>query len=132
MLEFVLTKPSCDAKVLLVDVINDDNPLAFAFINPNCDVRVELMFDILSVWPLTKPSCNAKVLLVDVINDDHPLAFAFKSSAVWVAVDIGLFRSLVLSTFPKPTPASLRLVKGALKLIEFCVDSTTAYNTFSL
>ena len=29
--------------------------------------------------------------------------FAFKLRAVWVAVDTGLFASLVLSTFPRPT-----------------------------
>ena len=41
-------------KVLLVDVINDDNPLAFTLI---------------------KPSCEAKVLFVEVINEEILLAF---------------------------------------------------------
>ena len=45
---------------------------------------------------------------------------ALKFSAVCVAVDIGLFRSEVLSTFPNPTFALVRLAKLAFKSNAVC------------
>ena len=69
----VLILVRCDANVLLVDVIRFVRLLVFVFMSPRCDVNVELVFK----------------------------AAVFK--AFCVAVDMGLFRSDVLLTLPKPT-----------------------------
>ena len=45
---------------------------------------------------------------------------AFRFNAVCVAVDIGLFRSEVLSTFPNPTPVLFKLFKLAFKSNAVC------------
>ena len=63
---------------------------------------------------------------------------AFKSSAVWVAVDTGLFASVVLSTLPRPTivlvipatvPVNVGLSRGAFKFRRVCVASETGLLT---
>ena len=52
------------------------------------------------VIPFTVP-----VKVGELISAFSSKIFCFKSSAFWTAVEIGLFKSLVLSTFPRPTIA---------------------------
>ena len=119
---------SCEANVALVAVVNNDMLVLAVFIKPSCDVKVELIFDtevfkelIFKVSLTTsafKEVRTASFVVTFVFSAASPVtfvliyhkwvvnvAFVFAItvlSALCVAIDIGLFKSDVLSTLPNP------------------------------
>ena len=79
--------PSCDAKVLFVEATNEDNPLAFTFINPSCD---------------------AKVLFVEVINEE--ILFLF-----WAICEVCKANSTTeAESIPPTVPVKVGALTGVL------------------
>ena len=86
-----------DVKVLFVEIIKFDKPVAFVLIDDKCEANVLLVditrFDKLVLFVFISPKCDVKVELV--FETTVFIAFC-------VATDTGLFKSDVLSTLPKP------------------------------
>ena len=120
------------ANVEFVALVNNDKFVLVVLIKFNCDVRVELIFD-------TEATTTASLVLTFVFKLDKPVEFVYINprwdvsvvfvfaitvlSALCVAIDIGLFKSDVLSTFPRPicpldtpptVPVKVGLFTGAI------------------
>ena len=90
----LLISANCDAKVLLVEVVNRDKLVLVVVIKANCDVKVELIFEtdvfndeILEVWLLNVANCDVKVELIfetDVFNVEILVVWLF-NVASWAA-----------------------------------------------
>ena len=89
------------------------------FVTPNLAlVTSAVIFPVSGIVKVPYTLSVEKDITVPVVDGDS--IDNFKFNAVWVAVDIGLFKSEVLSTFPKPISAFV--VLWGLPVLHFWIE----------
>ena len=139
----LLINASCDVKVLFVDAVNKDKLVLVVVIKPNCDVKVELIFDtelfndeILVVWVFSVASWAANVEFVALVNKDKFGALVFIipnwDVKVELMLDTDVFKLLIftvlLATSEFKPVLAVSLVDtravNAVNPVVFCIKQT--------